>query len=389
MKKGSKFRILFYALGVFTLLAGVWGFVLRFTVGEKGANYGSYVPWGLWVAMYLFFVGIAAGGYMVASLEYLFGIKLFRGTGKVALWGALVTLPIGLLNIAMDLGHIERIWKVYLNPSFGSIMTLMVWGYSLFFIIILVSMWVVIRKPQAKLSKPLFIVGVLLSILLSGGVGALLGVNASRVYWHMSLLPAQFPFFSLASGAALMLLILGWFAPGDDENRNKQIRAFGLIVIAMSFIKLIFLLTDFLLSLYGGVPDSVQAANIVLFGDLWWLFWFIQIGLGTVLPIIVLWLPTIGRKRYLAGAMGLLVLIGIAVARAYIVIPGLLVPEFQGLSAAFQGPQLSNHYLPSLMEWLVVSGGVGIAILAFLLGAERLPLWLSKSTQTPETEVEQ
>ncbi|MHB8088323.1 MAG: NrfD/PsrC family molybdoenzyme membrane anchor subunit, partial [Anaerolineaceae bacterium] len=138
MKKGSKLRILFYALGVLTLLAGIWGFVLRFTVGERGANYGSYVPWGLWVSMYLFFAGIAAGGYMIASLEFLFGIKLFKGTGKIALWGALVTLPVGLMTIAMDLGHLERIWKVFLNPSFGSIMAQMVWGYSLFFIIILV-----------------------------------------------------------------------------------------------------------------------------------------------------------------------------------------------------------------------------------------------------------
>ncbi len=389
MKKGSKLRILFYALGVLTLLAGIWGFVLRFTVGEKGANYGSYVPWGLWVSMYLFFAGIAAGGYMIASLEYLFGIKLFNGTGKVALWGALVTLPIGLMTIGMDLGHMERIWKVFLNPSFGSIMAQMVWGYSIFFIIILVSLWVVIRKPQAKLIKPLFIVGVLLSIFLSGGVGAFLGVNASRVFWHVGLLPAQFPFFSLASGVALLLLVLGWLAPGDDENRTKQLRALGLMTIALGFIKLFFLFTDFSQSLYGGVPDNVQAVRTVLFGDNWWLFWFIQIGLGTVLPIIILWIPNLGQKRFWAGAMGLLVLIGFAVARANIVVPGLLVPEFQGLSSAFQGPHLSNTYFPSLMEWLVVSGGVGIAILVFLIGAERLPLWFTKSTQTPEAEVEQ
>lgn len=386
MKKGSKLRILFYTLGVLALLAGIWGFVLRFTVGERGTNYGSYIPWGLWVSMYLFFVGIAAGAYMLASLEFLFGIKLFNGTGKIALWGALVTLPVGLLTIGMDLGHIERIWKVFVEPSFGSIMTQMVWGYSLFFIIIVVSLWVVIKKPQDKLIKPLFILGALLSIFLSGGVGAFLGVNASRVFWHVGLLPAQFPFFSLASGAALLLLIMGWLAPGESENRAKQLRALGLITIALALIKLFFIWTDYSQTLYAGVPDNVNAVMAILSGEYSWLFWLVQIGLGTVLPIIILAIPKLGQKQYLAGAMGLLVLIGFAVARANIVIPGLIVPEFEGLSTAFQGPHLSYRYFPSLMEWLVVSGGVGIAILAFLIGAERLPLWPPKPSQAPKEE---
>ncbi|MHB8088977.1 MAG: NrfD/PsrC family molybdoenzyme membrane anchor subunit, partial [Anaerolineaceae bacterium] len=246
-----------------------------------------------------------------------------------------------------------------------------------------------IRKPQAKLIKPLFIVGVLLSIFLSGGVGAFLGVNASRVFWHVGLLPAQFPFFSLASGAALLLLILSWVAPVEDESRAQQLRVLGLITIALVLIKLFFLWTDFSQSLYAGVPDNVNAINAILFGEYWWVFWIVQIGLGSILPIIILAIPKLGKNGCWAGAIALLVLIGIAISRVNIVVPGLVVPEFAGLSTAFQGPHLSNTYFPSLMEWLVVSGGIGIAILVFLIGAERLPLWLSKSTQTPEAEVKQ
>jgi molybdopterin-containing oxidoreductase family membrane subunit len=283
----------------------------------------------------------------------------------------------------------ERIWKVYLQPDFGSLLAQMVWGYTLFVAIILLSLWAVFRKPQAGWIKPLFALGLFMAIFLSGGVGALLGVNASRSFWHVGLLPAQFPFFSLASGSALMLLVLGWLAPANDERRPQQLWVLGLITVVLSVIKLYFLWTDFSQSIYGGIPDNVRAVNAVLFGDYWWAFWFLQIGLGTIVPVVALLLPKLAKDGRWAGAMGLLVLMGFGVARANIVFPALSVPELEGLSTAFQGPHLNFNYLPSLMEWSVVLGVVGLATLAFLFGADRLSLWSAGPAITPKTEVKQ
>ncbi|MBE2272263.1 MAG: polysulfide reductase NrfD, partial [Anaerolinea sp.] len=184
-------RIL-YVLGVVALLLGLYGFYSRLFIGERDVNYGSYVNWGLWVAMYLFFAGMAAGSYMIASLDYVFNVPLFKGTGKYALWGGMVTLPAALMLIGFDLGHMERIWKVYLQPNFSSLLAQLVWSYSLFLIVTLVSLLLASRNNRAIL-RPLMIFGLILSIFVSGGVGALLGVNASRASWHTAMLPAQFP----------------------------------------------------------------------------------------------------------------------------------------------------------------------------------------------------
>jgi molybdopterin-containing oxidoreductase family membrane subunit len=75
-----------YLISALAFAFGVWGFYIRLFIGEKDVNYGSYVVWGLWVAMYLFFAGAAAGSYMIAALEYLFQIPLFKGTGKSRLY---------------------------------------------------------------------------------------------------------------------------------------------------------------------------------------------------------------------------------------------------------------------------------------------------------------
>jgi molybdopterin-containing oxidoreductase family membrane subunit len=378
-------RIL-YVLGGLALALGLWGFAVRLFVGEKDVNYGSYVVWGLWVAMYLFFAGVSTGSYMIATLDYLFDIKLFKGTGKSALWAALVTMPAALITIAMDLGHWERIWKVYLQPQFNSLLAQMVWGYTVFVLIIILSLWVIVRRPGSIWIKPIFALGLFMSIFLSGGVGALLGVNASRTFWHVGLLPAQFPFFSLASGAAMMLVILGWFGPKDDERRPQQLWALGMLTVVLSLIKLYFLWTDFSQSLYGGIPDNVLAVREVLFGRYWWAFWFLQILLGTFVPIIFLVQPKYAKNGTWAGAMGALVLMGFAVARANIVFPALSIPELEGLANAFTGPHLNFDYFPSLMEWSVVLGVAGFATLVFLFGLDHFDLFDQDST--PKSLVE-
>jgi molybdopterin-containing oxidoreductase family membrane subunit len=370
-------RIL-YALGAAALVFGLYGFYTRLFIGERDVNYGSYVTWGLWVAMYLFFAGVSTGAYMLATLDYLFEIPLFKGTGKYALWGALVTMPAALMTIGMDLGHYERIWKVYLQPNPTSLLAQMVWGYSLFIGIIGLSLWFAMRQRRDRAMKALMAVGLFFAVFLSGGVGALLGINANRAYWHVGLLPAQFPVFSLASGTAFMLIILGWFGAADDARRPRQLWVLALMSVVLALVKMYFLWADFSQSLYSGIPDNVKAVQLVLFGPYAWAFWGLQIVLGTVVPLVVLVQMRLAQNGRWAGAMGVLILVGFGVARANIVFPALAVPELEGLIAAFTGPHLNIDYFPSLMEWSVVSGVIGLATLAYIFGLDRWP-FLNKS----------
>jgi Ni/Fe-hydrogenase subunit HybB-like protein len=358
-----------YAVGALALLAGAWGIYTRLFVGERDVNYGSYVVWGLWVAMYLFFAGAATGSYMFATLEYLFHIKLFKGTGKAALWSALICMPAALATIGMDLGHMERIWKVYLNPNPFSLLAQMVWGYTSFIAVILATMWLVYNKAESKLTKWALSIGLFLSVFLSGGVGALLGVNASRAYWHVGLLPVQFPIFSMATGFALLMIVLGWFAP-SKENRPEQLKAMGIAIVVLLLVKTYFVWSDFSQSIYAGVPQNVEAVKSVLFGPYSWQFWIVQIGIGTIIPILILTQPKLAGNGAWAGWMGLFVLVGFAIARTNIVFPALTIPELEGLATAFTGPHLSFNYSPSLMELSVVSGVVGGTIIALLLGLD-------------------
>lgn len=362
-----------YALGAVAVLLGLYGFYSRLFIGEREVNYGSYVTWGLWVAMYLFFAGIATGAFMLATLDYLFNLRLFKGVGKYALWVALVTMPAALITIAFDLGHMERAWKVYLNPNLGAPMAQLVWGYTLFLLTVVVALVLAVRRPEALLMKVVMGIGLFLAIFLSGGVGALLGVNASRPGWHNGMLPAQFPIFSLTSGVAVMMVVIGWFtSPG--ETRAARLRVLSIAMIVLILVKAYYLWTDFSLALYSGVPDAVEGVNLIMFGPYAWAFWGLQVFLGMLIPLFALLVPRVSRSAFLVGLMGVFVLIGFAVARSNIIFPALAIPELKGLIDAFHGPHLNFNYAPSLMEWSVTVGVVGLSTLAFLVGTDFLPL---------------
>lgn len=363
-----------YVLAALAIVVGAWGFYDRLVNGHQNAAYGSYVVWGLWVAMYLFFAGIAAGAFMLATLDLLFHIEIFKGTGKTALWIGLISLGGALLSIWLDLGHMFRIWKVYLQGNLNSVMAQMVWGYTLFGLLLLASLYLAIRDPQSKVLRALMIVGLPLSLFISGAVGALLGVEASRLFWHVGLLPVQFPVFSLASGAAALLAAIGLFGSDKDPHREQQLWVLSIVTVVLAIVKLYFLWADFSQSIYGNVPQNVQAVNAVMFGQYAWAFWGLQILLGTLVPIVVLVQPQLAKHNSWAGWMGVLVLIGFAVARANIVFPALTVPELEALTRAFTGPRLQFEYFPSVMEWAVTMGIVGLVVLAFLIGTDRLPL---------------
>ena len=373
-------RRILYVLAIIAIVLGIFGFASRLVLGERDVAYGSYVNWGLWVAMYLFFAGLAAGSFMVASLDYLFKVDLFKGTGRYALWATIVTLPAALVLIGLDLGHWDRIWKVYLQPNWSSLLAQLVWSYTILWIVAIVALVLAARRSDLWL-RIVVVIGLVISLFVSGGVGALLGVNAGQTSFHTAMLPAQFPLLNLASGLALMAVLVGFFDVVEAERRPRLLRVLGLSLVVLLSVKAYFLWVDYSQVLYSNVPDATAVAETVLFGDYWWAFWGLQVLLGLIVPWILFIWPGTAQRPVLAGVAGVLVLIGLAVGRTAIIFPQLSVPDLEGLAEAFSHARLSFDYAPSLVEWSLLIGVLGISTLVYLLGVDRLPLFKSSRSE--------
>ena len=357
-----------YVLGTLALLIGLWGFYDRFAFGDENAAYGSLVTWGLWVALYFLFGGIAVGCFVWASLDLLFEVPALKGTGQTALWATLVNLAVGMTAIGLDLGHFERFIKAFTRPNWSSGVVEDVWGYTLFGILGLVALLLSIKQPKNAALKIVMAIGLVVALFVASAPGKLLGVDASRMYWHAALLPMQFIFFALTTGTAMLLVIRGFFSkPAENE---KLFPVLNMTVVGLLVVNLYFVWLFYSQALSGNVPDLVQPINAVLFGQYSLLFWGAQIVLGAILPIVVLTQRRVVGSGALVGLMGLFILLGNAVARYLILVPGQQVDFLPNLSSAFQGRGLTLAYSPSATEWAVASGLLGVIILGLLLGAD-------------------
>src|SRR3972149_3415147 len=302
------------------LAVGLVGVAQRFLTGHEQADYGSYIPWGVWVGMYIFLAGLSAGLFLIASLDILLKLKAFAGTAPMLL--ALLLLR---------------------------------------------------RNARDPLLSIVMVVGIPLALFLSSAVGALLGVAAARPFWHVGLFPIQFPVFSVASAAALLLVLVALFGPRESPQRRQLLWTLALTSVVLQAVKIFFLWADLSQSYYGGAPQNEEAIEALLFGRYWRAFWFLQIVIGSVLPVAVLIQPRLARRPAWAPAAGAMILGGLGVARMNILLPALVVPQLEELEAAYVNPHLSLDYFPSVMEWQVFVFILALAVGAFLLVYRLIP----------------
>ena len=133
----SRARYGVFALWLVIAVLGAIGIGERIVLGDRLGFDGSYIPWGMWVAAYIFFIGLSAGAFLLSSMVYVFGFRQFEQIGPLALFTAAVTLAMALISILFDLGHMERFWEVFVRPQFHSMMAWMVWLYTSYFLLLL------------------------------------------------------------------------------------------------------------------------------------------------------------------------------------------------------------------------------------------------------------
>jgi protein NrfD len=394
----------FWVVGALCVLAGAFGLYARLAHGHRDANYGNVVVWGLWVAAYIFFIGLSAGAFLISSLVYVFKVERFESIGAVALFTAVVTLLLALLSIVVDLGHMGRAWHVMVYANFKSPMAWMIYLYTAYFILLSAEMWFLLRRDivarrglpgwrgsiyralslgsrdtsdssaarDRSIVRVLAIIGVPTAIMFHGGVGALFGTVATRGHWHSALFPLLFLLSALVSGGALLAVIAAIFQHGLDRNRSTVIEL-GRLVMALLLLDVLFQVSEYLVAFRGGIPGETAGLNLSLFGPYWPVFWLAQLVLGTIVPLALLLNSRARQSAPLVALACLLIVVGIFALRLNIVIPGLEVEEIRGLTAAVSTQRITSEYFPSLSEWLLTLGISGLGLILFGFGELLLP----------------
>ncbi|GAB4536408.1 MAG: polysulfide reductase NrfD [Anaerolineales bacterium] len=370
----SSVKIL-WAIAGLAFVVGLYGLYDRFAFGHMNTGYGSYVPWGLWIAAYTMLVGASAGAFATSAVALISGKDEWIKFARFGLLVALGAFAAGMLNVLLDLGHPERILRLYFANNPFSMMGLMAWFYLLYGLLLVFMIWKVWSGQIDGLLSKLAYLSVPFAILFAGAEGALFGVVGARPLWESGLTPAMFLLEGALSGLSLVLLanwIVGWL-------NADQSRFLGRVLLSLLAVLVIFEWAEYSTGLYAGIPAKVNVMRNILFGPYWWVFWLVHIVAGVVLPLLLLFFQPDNAKTT-ALAAGLVALTAIA-AKLNLVIPVLASPELQGLERAYSGPGLVFDYFPTMPEWILFVWTVSLAALIFLAGYQFLPKMLKNEVK--------
>lgn len=413
-------RLYYGALGVLSL-AGLVGLGIRFVEGLQVTNLTSSMSWGLWVALYIYFIGLSAGSFLISSMVYVFGMHRFEKVGRIALTSAVFALGGAIMFIWIDLGKPWRFWEPLIHPQFGSVMGVGIWLYFGYIALILTELWFLTREDLARTAtdrrglrallgrilalgyrppevaeavaddrrrarhwvRILGIVGVPVALGVHGGTGAIFGVIGARPFWFGGMFPIVFLVSAMASGAALVTLLHAVKGDRTDREYVPLLKRLGQLTALFIAIDLLLLISDVLTGLYGGATDHVEAWHAVMFGRYAYVFWIGQVGMAGFFALGLLVAGIKRGSRALLGTASVMTILGVVAIRLNIVIPGFVRPQLPALDTAFQGPRLAYTYFPSGIEWVTSIGLVALGILVFTLAIEYLPLGVGRSPSLP------
>jgi Ni/Fe-hydrogenase subunit HybB-like protein len=387
-------------LALVGLVIGSYGMAKRLLFGLNPVAFGSYVPWGLWVAFYLFFLGLSAGAFLVTTMTYVFKMERFEKIGPLAAFTVLIALLCEVIFITLDLGQMVRIYRFMLTPSFTSLMTWMFVLFNVMLVIYALKTFLLLReelvqwgsattrkgykiyrllslgrthyglldrKRDEHLVHVLSLISIPVGLVFYGANGAFFAILLNRPIWNSALTPLLFITAALLSGGALITFLIYLFQRDDRLVRDlSQVILF--ILITFLFLEAL----QFFVGYQSGVVSVVTSLNLIAFGRYWWSFWIIHLLIGSLIPLLLLIFKQ-EQPRSLAWACFLIVVTFLTV-RFNFVIPDLAVYKLEGLENTFFHQRLRTDYIPNLMEWLVSIWVVSLGVLAFLLGARWLPV---------------
>ena len=284
---------------------------------------------GVFIALYIFFTGLSAGSFFLSTLSYGFGQVRYRPVSRPAILVATLMLLVAPLFLLLHVGRPLRSWHLfrYLNPA-----SPITWGsflltaYPVFCIIYMFCIF----TERRRAARFWGLMGIPFAVSVHAYTGFILSFCASRPLWNSSMIPLLFLVSAVLSGTALVTLVYGGWcrwkgtditAAGEAGQRVLSLgRMMGWILAADLFLTGV----EILVASVSGAEDR-WAVRQLLSGELAWRFLGVEIVLGKLLPLALLFPPKVRRPAFVFLASALIIL-GILFMRLDVVKVGELAP---------------------------------------------------------------
>jgi len=382
-------------LAIFLLIAmTVLGVIATYQTLTKGhiiLNSTQHIPWGIWVAAYLFAISFSIGAYLVSSLSYVFKMEVFKPVRHLSLIISMLGVALAGFFIILDLGHPLRMMNIFLSFNPESPMAWMGVLYGLFALGLILQMAVSMDLPflkyfgkkfnyidrkenREKFLRTLGIIGIIVTLLVLIGEGGIFAVAKARPGWFGGLFPILLIISGVASGGGIITYFSGFIIKLNPESKARLLKNVLNVSVIALVVTYVMLFVEMATKYYSGVAEEIYPWNQMLFGDYWYTFWILQMLVGLIFPLYVVLKPTFKNPIRAYKWAGFAIALGLFCLRLNIVMPAQANETILGLSEAYTHWRFSLGYAPSLMEYFLILGGIALFLWLLLLAVKFLPL---------------
>lgn len=359
--------------------------------------------WGVYIANFVFFVGIAHGGIAIAAAIRLLKLHKYQPIARIGEVLTVISIMMAGLSITIDMGRPDRIFNIilYWPQRVGS--SSLSWDVTVIIIYFTLStcyLWLTMRRDLAlcldkfpklapvykilligyqpgeedkieRMTWWLSIAIIFLVVMLSGGVVPwIFGLLPSRPGWFSAIAGPYFLTAAITSAIAAVIVvaaILRRVYHWQPYIKPEIFRGLGTFLGIITLFYIYLVLAEQLTMRYAPPLSEFLISEMVLQGEFALLFWP-MLTLGFFLPAVTLVAQAV-RPKWFSPTRTFLAATAIVVAfwikRFLIVVPSLLRPLL---------PFPGGSYSSSWVEWSVIAGIFALTILLIMLSLKLFPI---------------
>lgn len=349
------------------------GFVFamgRFLFGLGSVtNLNDQYPWGIWIAVDIATgVALAAGGFTTAALAHIFHREHYKAVVRPALLTALLGYTFVVLGLLVDLGRYYNVWHPLLPSMWSGNSVLFEVGICVMIyltVLYIEFLPIVAERFRGRVALPgklatlnrftekilqvldntmgrvmfvFIILGVVLSTLHQSSLGGLMVIAQYKMHplWWTPILPLLF-FLSAISVGYPMVIFESILASRSFGRRPEMhiLTPLARIIPVLLFIYLAFKVADL---------TQRDAWGYVFEGSPQSLMFMAELGLGVLLPLLLLLSRTVRESIPLLLTSSTLIILGVLLNRINVFI------------TAYTPVYRDKQYFPTIGEVMITVG---------------------------------
>lgn len=397
LKTGKMFYLSFALLSLVVLVAA-FAYFRQFRDGLGVTGLNNPIFWGIYITNFVFFIGVSHAGTLISAILRISKAEWRRTITRSAEVITVLVLFFGLGNILIDLGRIDRVWKViahgrFQSPLLWDVVSLTTYltassvylflplipdiamvrdrlpkGVRRSFYEVLSLGWIGTEKQIHYLEKGIAIMAVTvlpIAVSVHTVVSYVFSMTVQPM-WHSTIFGPFFvvgAIFSGIAGIIVAMAILRKIYHLEGYFRDVHFNYLGILLLVMTCLWLYFTACEYITVFYGNEPFEMSIFVEKMSGRYAPQFWIMVITCFLI-PFTLL---VNRRTRNVTGTViaSISVNIGMWLERFTIVVPTLMHPRL---------PYQPGTYHATWVEWAILVGCFALFTLIYMTFTKLFPI---------------